>query len=147
MGLIGEHYMSRWEYTSYWGHVSRGRLWRSGRRHQFRSWKFLIRISQSQLDVSIVRQTEGTRPIDNYKRSGVNDATAIYSKLWLPSLDHLVEIARRMKKKTEEALAIVKMVMKMSISSFQLSRNTGNSLSLSRETPKMEDYIERFRTN
>ena len=100
MGLIGEHYMSRWEYTSYWGHVSRGRLWRSGRRHQFRSWKFLIRISQSQLDVSIVRQTEETRPIDHYKRSGVNDATAIYSKLWLPSLDHGVEIAWRKEKKT-----------------------------------------------
>ena len=29
----------------------------------------------------VVRQTEKVRPIDNYKRSGVNDATAIYSKL------------------------------------------------------------------
>ena len=56
----------------------------------------------------VVRQTEKIRPIDNYKRSGVNDATTIYSKLRLPSLDHFVEIARRMKQKTEEALAIVK---------------------------------------
>ena len=56
----------------------------------------------------VVRQTEKIRPIDNYKRSGVNDATTIYSKLRLPSLDHFVEIARRVKQKTEEALAIVK---------------------------------------
>ena len=28
----------------------------------------------------VVRQTDNVRPIDNYKWSGVNDATAIYSK-------------------------------------------------------------------
>ena len=56
----------------------------------------------------VVRQTEKIRPIDNYKRSGVNDATTVYSKLRLPSLDHFVEIARRMRRNTTQALAIVK---------------------------------------
>ena len=55
----------------------------------------------------VVRQTDNVRPIDNYKWSGVNNATAIYSKLQLPSLDHFVEIARRMIQKTEESLASV----------------------------------------
>ena len=46
--------------------------------------------------------------MDNYKRSGVNDATAYYPKLQLQSLNHFVELIRRMQQKTKEALAIVK---------------------------------------
>ena len=45
----------------------------------------------------VVRQFEKIRPIDNHKRSGINDATRIFSKLQLPSLDHFLEIARGMR--------------------------------------------------
>ena len=57
----------------------------------------------------VIRQTEKVRPADIYKRLGINDATASYSKLQLPSLVHFVETARRMQQKTEEALANVKL--------------------------------------
>ena len=57
----------------------------------------------------VIRQTEKVRPADIYKRSGINDATASYSKLQLPSLVYFVETDRRMQQKTEEALANVKL--------------------------------------
>ena len=63
----------------------------------------------------VVRQFEKIRPIDNHKRSGINDATRIFSKLQLPSLDHFLEIARGMKEKQRKSWQSSKLIMKMLI--------------------------------